>query len=149
MKILIAGAGKVGKSITDELSADGHDITMIDRNAEVLNDIIEKYDVNICEGNAASSITLKEAGIMDTDIFIAVADADEINLLACITARALNPGVHVIARIRNPEYSEQMYALKDSFHLSLAINPEKQAAREIAGLLKYPGLKRQEQKWLN
>lgn len=144
MKILIAGAGKVGKSITDELSADGHDITMIDRNAEVLNDIIEKYDVNICEGNAASSITLKEAGIMDTDIFIAVADADEINLLACITARALNPGVHVIARIRNPEYSEQMYALKNSFHLSLAINPEKQAAREIAGLLKYPGFLKRE-----
>ena len=46
MKILIAGAGKVGKSITDELSADGNDITMIDRNADVLNDVIEKYDVN-------------------------------------------------------------------------------------------------------
>lgn len=144
MKILIAGAGKVGKSITDELSADGNDITMIDRNADVLNDVIEKYDVNTCEGNAASSIVLKEAGVEDADIFIAVADADEINLLACITARALNPKIHVIARIRNPEYAEQAYVLKDSFHLSLSINPEKQAAQEIAGLLKYPGFLKRE-----
>lgn len=144
MKTVIAGAGKVGKAITAELVSDGHDITIIDRNRKILDDVIEMYDVNICEGNAASSYVLKEAGIEDAEIFIAVTESDEINLLACITAKEINKDIHVIARTRNPEYAGQVYEMKNAFHLSLAVNPEKQAAMEIAGLIKYPGFLRRE-----
>lgn len=138
MKIIIAGAGKVGKTLTKELSADGYDITLIDRNSDILETVSNKYDVITYEGNAATVNALSEAGIADTDVFIAATSADEVNVLACMTARALNPNVHVIARVRTPEYVSGLLQLQDHFHLSLIINPESEAAIEIAGLLKLP-----------
>ena len=144
MKILIAGAGKVGKALTKELSGEGHDLTLVDVRSDVLEDALEKYDVITYEGNSASKTSLEEAGIEDMDVFIAVTDADEVNLLSCVTAKALNENVHCIARIRDPEYVEQAYSMRDTFHLSLVINPEKQAAMEIARILKYPGFLKRE-----
>ena len=82
---------------------------------------------------------LLQAGVLDADLLIAVTGADEINLLSCTTAHGLNPKLHTIARIRNPDYTDQIYEMRDTFALSLAVNPEKQAAEEIEGLLKFPG----------
>ena len=144
MKILIAGAGKVGKALTKELSGEGHDITLVDLRSDVLEDALEKYDVITYEGNSASKTSLVEAGIEDMDVFIAATNADEVNLLSCVTAKALNENVHCIARIRDPEYVEQAYSMRDTFHLSLVINPERQAAMEIARILKYPGFLKRE-----
>ena len=144
MKILIAGAGKVGKALTDELSSEGHDITLIDRSSKVLEEAMSRYDVITLQGNAASKQILEEAGIDQMDVFIAATNADEVNLLACITVHAMNPGTHTIARIRDPQYVEQAYSMTDVFSLSLIINPERQAAEEIAGLLKYPGFLQRE-----
>ena len=144
MKILIAGAGKVGMALTDELSSEGHDITLVDKNSKVLEDALGKYDVITLEGNSASRTVLEEAGIRGMDLFIAATNADEVNLLSCITAHALNPDIHAIARIRDPEYVEQAYEMQNIFSLSLVINPEKQAAQEIARLLKYPGFLKRE-----
>ncbi len=138
MKIVIAGAGKVGKTLTKELSADGCDITLIDRNADVLEVVGTKYDVITYQGNAATVDTLEEADIYSTDVFIAATNADEINVLACMTARALNPDVHVIARVRTREYVSGLLKLSGHFGLSLVINPEREAAIEIASLLKLP-----------
>ena len=138
MKIIIAGAGKVGKTLTKELSADGYEITLIDKNPIVLETISNRYDVITYEGNAATVETLEEAGINETDVFIAATSADEVNVLACMTARALNKDVHVIARVRDPEYVSGLLKLSDHFHLSLVINPEREAAIEIASLLKLP-----------
>lgn len=139
MKILIAGDGKVGASLTRELSAEGYDITLIDSNREVLENSVEQFDVMAVEGNCASMKVLEQAGVMDTDLMIAATSADEINLLSCMTAHSMNPNLHTIARIRNPEYSDQIYKLRGKFALSLAVNPEKQAAVEIEHLLKFPG----------
>jgi trk system potassium uptake protein TrkA len=100
MKILIAGAGKVGMALTNELSSEGHDITLIDTRGKVLEDAIGKYDVITLEGNSASKSTLEEAGIKKMDLFIAATNADEVNLLSCFTAHALNENIHTIARIR-------------------------------------------------
>ncbi|MDE6983728.1 MAG: Trk system potassium transporter TrkA, partial [Lachnospiraceae bacterium] len=91
------------------------------------------------QGNCASMQTLEQAGVADADLLIAVTDADEVNLLCCMTAHGMNPGIHTIARIRNPEYTDQIFRMRDLFALSMMINPERQAAVEIERLLKYPG----------
>lgn len=144
MKIIIAGVGKMGTTLTRQLSAEGYDITLIDRNPKVLEESQEKYDVMVVQGNCASMEVLEQAGILETDILIAMAGEDEINLLSCMTAHGLNPKLHTIARVRNPEYTEQIYKMREMFALSMAVNPEKQAAVEIERLLKYPGFLRRD-----
>lgn len=139
MNIIIAGDGKVGSTLTRLLSAEGHDITLIDVDSQVLEESTQQYDVLAVTGNCASMGTLLQAGVKDADLVIAATDADEINLLCCTTAHGLNARLHTIARIRNPEYTEQIFSMKDTFGLSMIINPEKQAAQEIAHLLQYPG----------
>ena len=144
MNIIIAGDGKVGSTLARQLSAEGYDITLIDSDRQVLNSSMERMDVMAVHGNCAAMDVLLQAGIMDADLLIAATSADEVNLLCCTTAHGLNPKLHTIARIRNPEYTEQIYELRDIFGLSMAINPEKQAATEIERLLKYPGFLRRD-----
>lgn len=139
MKILIAGNGKVGGTLAEELSAEGYDLTIIDTDSAVLEEVSEKYDVMTLLGNCASMKTLREAGVEEADLLIAATGSDELNLLCCVTAHKMNPRLHTIARLRNPEYEEQAYSMQDEFALSLIFNPEKQTAVEIDRLLKYPG----------
>ena len=139
MKILIAGCGQVGETLAQELSSEKHDITLIDSDPKVLQMGMERYDVIAFEGNCASMKTLEQAGVMDADLLIACTGSDELNLLSCMTAHTMNPNLHTIARIRDPEYTEQTYRMRDAFALSMVFNPEHQAAREIARLLKFPG----------
>ena len=135
MHIIIAGAGRVGADLARQLSAEGYDITLIDNNAQILNACVERYDVMAVHGNCASMDTLLQAGVRDADLLIAATGADEVNLLCCTTAHSIHPNLHTIARIRNPEYTEQIYAMRDVFGLSMTVNPEKQAAVEIQRLL--------------
>lgn len=144
MNIIIAGDGKVGSMLTRQLSAEGHDITVIDSKMEVLQQSVERYDVISVHGNCASMSVLQQAGVKEADLLIAATNADELNLLCCTTAHALNPKLHTIARIRNPEYTEQIYKMRNVFGLSMVINPENQAAIEIDHLLKYPGFLRRD-----
>lgn len=144
MKIIIAGDGKVGAVLTRRLSSEGYDITVIDSNADVLESSVERYDVISVHGNCASMAVLQQAGVKDADLLIAVTNQDEVNLLCCNTAHALNPNLHTIARIRNPEYTDQIYKMRDIFGLSMIVNPENQAATEIDRLLKYPGFLRRD-----
>ncbi len=139
MKILIAGMGRVGQTLTKQLSAEGCDITVIDTNTSTLEELVEHYDVMALEGNCASMETLKEADAAHADLLIAATGSDEINLLCTMTAHGLNPDIHTIARIQNPDYTEQVYTMRNTFGLSMVFNPEKYAAAEIARLLKYPG----------
>ena len=144
MNIIIAGDGKVGTMLTRQLSTEGHDITVIDSNSAVLQQSVERYDVICVHGNCASMAVLQQAGVKEADLLIAATSADEVNLLCCTTAHALNPKLHTIARIRNPEYTEQIYRMRNVFGLSMVINPENQAATEIERLLKYPGFLRRD-----
>ena len=139
MKIIIAGNGKMGRALTRQLTSEGHDITLIDSNNSVLESSIELFDVMAVYGNCASMEVLRQANVAEADLLIAATNADEVNLLCCMTAHGMNRRLHTIARIRNPEYTEQAYALRDVFGLSLAVNPELQTAAEIDRLLKYPG----------
>ncbi|MDD6212191.1 MAG: Trk system potassium transporter TrkA [Clostridiales bacterium] len=139
MKIVIAGGGKVGGTLTRQLSEEDHDITLIDSKSKILDESMEACDVMAVQGNCASVNALYQAGIEDADLLIAATNADEVNLLCCMTAHGLNPKLHTIARIRNPEYTDQIYSMRDIFALSMTVNPELQAAIEIERLLKYPG----------
>lgn len=139
MKIIIAGDGKVGSLLTKYLSAEGYELTVIDRNQNILNSTVEKHDVMAVSGNCASMAVLLQSGVEEADLLIAATSTDEINLLCCLTAHGINPNLHTIARIRNPDYTDQIYSMQDFFSLSLSVNPEKQAAIEIERLLKYPG----------
>ncbi|MBE6819223.1 MAG: Trk system potassium transporter TrkA [Ruminococcaceae bacterium] len=144
MNIVIAGIGKLGTMLTQKLAAEGHNITIIDSDLRVTAELIEEYDIMAVEGNCASIQTLREAGIEDTDLLIATTRSDELNLLSCMTAHYMNKSIHTIARLRTPEYMESTYALRKPLALSLTVNPERHAAREISRLLKYPGFIKRE-----
>ena len=144
MDIIIAGGGKVGMTLLRQLAAEGHNLTIIDENNDVLELAVERYDAIAVQGNCASRETLERAGIDEAELVIAAAGADELNLLCCMTAHGMNEKVHTIARIRNPEYTEQIMTMPEVFPLSLTVNPEKQAAAEIEHLLKFPGFLKRE-----
>lgn len=144
MNIIIAGDGRVGSTLARQLSAEGYDITIIDHDQSVLDDTLARYDVMAVLGNCASMPTLLQAGVAEADLLIAATSADEINLLCCTTAHGLNPKLHTIARIRNPEYTDQIYEMRDTFALSMVVNPEKRAAKEIDRLLQFPGFLRRD-----
>ncbi|MCI9438901.1 MAG: Trk system potassium transporter TrkA [Lachnospiraceae bacterium] len=139
MKIIIAGNGKVGAALTRQLSAEGDELTLIDSNLKVLESSEERYDIMVVQGNCASMDVLRQAGVKEADLLIAMAGADEVNLLCCMTAHAMNANIHTIARVCNPQYMDQIFAMREMFGLSMAVNPERQAAVEIERLLKYPG----------
>lgn len=144
MRIIIAGDGKVGKLLTRQLSGEGHDLTLIDNNPRALESTIERYDIMSITGNCASMEVLRDAGVDKADLLITATGADELNLLCCLTAHGMNPKLHTIARIRTPDYSESINAMRKMFALSLVVNPEKQAAHEINRLLRYPGFLKRE-----
>lgn len=144
MNIIIAGDGKVGSTLARQLSSEGYNVTIIDSNSAVLEESVEQFDVISVNGNCACMEVLKEAGVKSAELLIAATSKDEVNLLCCTTAHAMNPKLHTIARIRNPEYTEQSYNLRDIFGLSMVINPENQAATEIERLLKYPAFLRRD-----
>ncbi len=144
MNIIIAGGGKVGKTLAMHLTDEGHDLTLIDQNQRVLEKTVEQFDAMGVAGNCASMEVLKSAGVEEADLLIAVTDADEVNLLSCMTAHGMNSKIHTIARIRNPEYTQQIMTMRHVFPLSLTVNPERQTALEIQRLLKYPGFLRRD-----
>ena len=111
MKILIAGNGRVGETLVKQLSEEGYDITVIDTDRTVIEELAENYDVMALAGNCASMDTLKEAGVDTADLLIAATGSDEINLLCAMTAHGLNKNIHTIARIQNPEYVDQIYTM--------------------------------------
>lgn len=144
MKVIIAGVGKVGLTLGRQLASEGHDITLIDRDRQLLEEAVEQFEAMSVCGNCASKEILLRAGANATDLLIAVTDADEVNLLCCMTAHGIHPRIHTIARIRRPEYEEQVMTMPEIFPLSMTVNPEKQAAMEIERLLKYPGFLRRD-----
>ena len=144
MNIIIAGNGKVGATLLRQLSQEGHDLTLIDLNKSVLETAVTRHDVMAVQGNCAAQQVLLDAGVKDANLLIAVTGADEVNLLCCMTAHGLNPNLHTIARIRNPEYTQQSHQMRDLFALSMTVNEEAQAAKEMERLLKLPGFLRRD-----
>ena len=139
MKIIIVGCGRVGRSIAEQLNTEGHSITVIDEKYEALEKVSDTQNVMAIHGNGATYSVLREADVSSCDLVIAVTAADELNLYTCLLAK--NAGVKsTIARVRNPEYINDIDLVKDDLKLSLAINPEYTCASEIARLVKFSGV---------
>lgn len=137
MKIVIVGDGKVGSALTVQLSKEDHDVVVIDSNKMVLQEAQSFLDVSVVHGNGATVKVQKLANVQNSDLLIAATSADETNLLCCIMAKKLGCK-QTVARVRNPEYYNQLSALKDELGLSLMINPEFSTAHEIFRLLQFP-----------
>jgi len=137
MNIIILGCGKVGTCLAKTLNQEGHNITIIDQDEAVLKSVASSLDVRGVTGKGAMLSVLQEAGIEDANLFIAVTNSDEVNMLSCLLAKK-EGNVSTIARIRNPEYEEQVVYLKDELGLAMVINPEKAVAKEIFRLLHFP-----------
>ena len=138
MNIIIVGLGRVGQKLAERLSSEKeHSITVVDLKQSVLSDTVNSYDVMGITGSGASIEVLEEAGIKKADILIAVTNSDELNLLTCFIARKLSH-VSTIARVRNPEYKEEIQLFQEDLGLAMIINPELIAAREMARLLRFP-----------
>ncbi|WP_310602052.1 Trk system potassium transporter TrkA [Anaerosporobacter sp.] len=137
MQIIIVGCGKVGSTLVEQLSQEGHDISVIDINEDVVNDISYKCDAMGYVGNGASHLTQVEAGIEKAHLLIAVTGSDELNLLCCLIARKVG-NCKTIARVRNPVYSKEITFIKEELGLSMVINPEHAAASEITSVLRFP-----------
>ena len=137
MKIVIIGDGKVGFAIAKQLSQEGYDLTIIENKPQVLNLTMDVLDVVGVQGNGGDYDVLKEAQVNQADLVIAVTSSDEINIISCLMAKKMGAD-HTIARIRNPEYVKGLRILKEDLGLSMQINPEQTAAREIVRSLSFP-----------
>lgn len=137
MNIVVVGNGKVGTTLTRQLAKEGHDIVIVDNNPEVIENLVNMHDIlGVC-GNASSYDVLMQAGVDRADLFIAVTSADELNLLSCMLAKKIG-AKHTIARVRNPEYGRFLSYMRKELGLSMAINPEYEAANEIYRILRLP-----------
>ncbi len=137
LKIIIVGCGKVGQTLLDRLSKENHDIIIIDKNQSTLDTLTNMYDIMGIKGNGASYNVQMEAGIEDADLLIAVTGSDELNLLCCTIAKQV-ADCAAIARVRTPDYSREVQYLQEKLGLAMIINPEYEAAREIASILALP-----------
>lgn len=144
MKIIVVGCGKIGTTILSSLTREGHDVIAVDRAPAVVEELINLYDVMAVCGNGADNDTLREAGVDHCDLFVAVTGSDETNMLSCFLARRMGAS-HTIARIRNPEYNDQSLGyLREQLELSMSINPDLLAARELYNILRLPSAVRVE-----
>lgn len=137
MNIVIVGAGKVGEELTRSLAKEKHDVVLIEKDGRKLNQLISMADINGIHGNGAIYKTQLEAGVDHCDIFIAVTHSDETNIIAAITARKAG-AAKTIARVRDPEFSLQMGFVRETLGITLMINPELEAATDIARILQFP-----------
>lgn len=137
MKIVIVGSGRVGYTLTEFLSNEGHDITVVDIQAANVDEIVNSFDVLGLAGNGASVSVQKEAEVHRCDFFISCAASDETNIMACIVAKSIG-AKHTIARVRNPEYYTQVDFLRQTLGIDMFVNPELEAAFEIERMIRFP-----------
>ncbi|MGL5353149.1 MAG: Trk system potassium transporter TrkA [Clostridium sp.] len=139
MNIIIVGAGKVGYTLAKYLSVEEDNITIIDNNDKALERINNNLDVMCIKGNCTSLKVLNEAGIKEADLLISVTNSDELNMLCSLAGKKLG-AKYTIARVRTPDYDEEINLLTEAVGIDLVINPEKAAATEVAKLIKYPSV---------
>ena len=136
MNIIVVGAGKIGFTLTQYLTREGHDVTVIDRNPDRITLVNTTLDAISISG-AVDLELLKLAGVATADLLIAATNSDESNILCCMMGRKL--GVkHTIARVRRQDHFEAVMLLRDELGLSMTINPEYDAAGEISRVLRFP-----------
>lgn len=138
MNITIVGCGKIGHKIVEKLSNEHeHNITIVDLRQDVVNELVNMYDVMGVVGDCISFDILEEAGVKNTDILIAATGSDELNFTTCLIAKKMGD-CQTIARTKKPQYSKTIGLFKDDIGLALVINSHIAAAQEISRILKFP-----------
>ena len=137
MKVVVIGTGKVGRTIVEHTTAEGHEVVIVDKNANLIEDIIDEMDALGVVGNGASYDILKEAGVGRADLVIAATDSDETNILACLISQKIGAKA-TVARVRSYEYDNQFKIIRDDLGITMPINPEKETATEITKILNFP-----------
>lgn len=137
MDIVIAGGGKIGETLCQELSKEDVNIVLLEKNQNRLERIINKTDITGLIGDATDYDSLVEAGVQNCDLFIAVTPEDETNIISSVIAKKLGTP-HTIARVRNPKYANRMEFIRESLGISMVINPEMEAAKHMSRILEFP-----------
>lgn len=138
MNIIVAGCGKIGITIIESLVNEGHDVTAVDSDITALNNVKHIYDIITVHGNAADPDTLMKAHTEDADLIVSVTNSDEVNMLCCFFARKLGTP-HTIARVRDTDYNDASLGfIRSKLEMSMTINPEYLAAKELFNILKFP-----------
>ena len=137
MHVVVIGAGKIGKFLISSLREEGHDVVVVDIDEQRVDRIVEEQDVNGICGNGTHYDVLREANIQNAYLVIATTLSDEINILSCLIARKMGAR-HAIARVRGPEYVNQIDFMKNELHISMMVNPDMSVANEISRILKFP-----------
>ena len=139
MSILVIGGGEIGQFIADKLIQEKKEVVIIEKDERVLHEIEESLDAKFVSGNGAAPQVLREAGLKNAEMVIAVTDSDEVNLLATILAGMEAPQAVRIARIRSREFDIEETKFQEEFRINLVINPDREAARAILKVLQIPG----------
>lgn len=138
MKIIVIGDGKIGRTIVEHTCQEGHEVIVVDKNQDKIEEVINQYDVMGLCGNGASYDILKSAGVDRADLVIAVTSSDETNILSCLISQKIG-AKSTIARVRSYEYSNQLNIIRKDLGITIPINPEAEAANEITKILNFPG----------
>jgi trk system potassium uptake protein TrkA len=141
MKVLILGAGQVGRTAAYHLSREpANEVTVVDTNEDILRDLQDRLDIRAVAGHASHPAVLESAGIADTDVLVALTSSDEVNIVACEIAYTLYRTPTKIARVRAPEYTTRSQLFADgALAVDVWISPEQLVTEYIARLLSYPG----------
>jgi trk system potassium uptake protein TrkA len=140
MNIIILGAGQVGSSVAENLASEANDITLVDSDAVLLNDLSDRMDIQTVVGHASHPDILKKAGISDADMLVAVTNSDETNIVACQVAHSLFHTPTKIARVRSQEYLKyQELFNSNDLPIDVLISPEQLISEHIQRLIEYPG----------
>jgi trk system potassium uptake protein TrkA len=140
MNIIILGAGQVGSSVAENLSSEANDITLVDMNVTLLDDLRDRLDIQTVVGHASHPDVLKQAGISDADMLVAVTNSDETNIVACQVAHSLFHTPTKIARVRSQEYLKYKELFNNrALPIDVLISPEQLIAEHIQRLIEYPG----------
>ncbi len=140
MKILIVGAGEVGFHIAGHLSHENKEVVVIDKNAEALRRVSENLDVQVVQGSGSSPAVLEDAGLLNSEIMLAVTDRDETNLVACLVADIISPATKKMARVRDADFDQYHEHFRDHApHIDNIINPELEGVKTITRMMSVPG----------
>lgn len=137
MKIIVIGDGKIGRTIVEHTCQEGHEVVVIDKNPEAIEQVIDQYDVMGLVGNGASYDVQKNAGVDKSSLVIAATSSDETNILSCLVAKKLG-AKSTIARVRSYEYLNQINLIKRDLGITMTINPEYEASSEIMKIIDFP-----------
>lgn len=138
MKILIIGAGRVGSSVAENLVSEKNDITIVDTNKEQLSYLQERFDLRAIYGDGSSPDVLAQAGAEDSDLVVACAATDAVNLVACKLAKDLFNIPRRISRVRGHYYVQHPDVLQEHFGVDAIISPETSVTQYLQGLIEFP-----------